>query len=393
MCGIVAFASVKPTPDAIENALDAYVAQSHRGQKGFGLSLVSPNLHVTICRATSEVALLFRALTLKADGGKFRAALFHHRIPTSTKNTILGTHPFKVSHEQLKYNHIVIHNGMISNDKVLEKEHTEAGFVYQSWDGGVFNDSEAGSIEYAKAVEAEGYALKSLGSQAYASILTNKKTHRAFAITFGTNGQNPIKYTHDPVQKTLALASELSGGDYAKPNTLYTFNLVTGELVSRVLAFPPTPYYSYTSYEEWGGSANGYRRGSCATSYPSHGGVSQTPSANHFLPPSGNPVSPTVAAQPAIVVPKPEIVPPPAVQVPDRSLAQSYDRQIDSALDLVREFRDRLESQDEADLVITKDYTTKIYDLLDSAKEAAQLGFALKEGNHDDCPSTVRNVH
>lgn len=382
MCGIVAFASVKPTPDTLENALDAYGSQSHRGQKGFGLSLVSPNLHITICRATSEMTLLFRALTMKADGGRFRAALFHHRMPTSTKNTITGTHPFQVSHSQLKYHHIVVHNGIISNDKALEKDHREAGFVYQSWDGNVFNDSEAGAIEYAKAIEDEGYAIKSFGSQAYSSIVTSKRTHRAVAITFGTNGQNPIKYIHDPVNKTLSLASELSGGVYAAANTLYTFNLITGELTSRPLSFMVNPIGYY--YDNW----QGYNRGSCVTPYqPTAGSL---PKHNHFLPPSGNPATPTIDTKPTIVVPKPSIVTPPPALPAHSPLIQSYDRQIDSALDLVKEFRDRLESKDEADLVLTKDYSDKIYDLLDSAKEAALMGFALQESN---TPDPWRGVH
>lgn len=247
MCGIVAFASRSSNTNVIENILEAYGGQANRGQKGFGLTVVGPDLLNKTYRATSEISMLFHMLEARQENPAIRAALFHHRYPTSTKNTISGTHPFIVSHEtELKYEHIVVHNGVLSNEFTLAKEHREKGYQYGSQEGKVFNDSEAGSVEYARAVENPEYVIQAQGSQAYVSLVVDKETSKSIFLTFGTNGDNPLVFFHK--NRSIRIASELSVGVAAEENKLYTFDFGTGKLTSRELKFVPEPVTTYYRY-------------------------------------------------------------------------------------------------------------------------------------------------
>ena len=247
MCGIVAFASRSPSTNVIESVLEAYGGQASRGQKGFGLTIAGSDCLTKTYRATHEAVMLLHMLDARNNFPAIRAALFHHRYPTSTKNTISGTHPFMVSHDtELNYEHVIVHNGVLSNEFSLAKGHRANGYKYGSQDGKVFNDSEAGAIEFARAVENPEYIIQAQGSQAYVSLVLEKETSKALFLMFGTNGDNPLIFLHK--NRSIQLASELSVGVKAEENKLYAFDFSTGKLSARELKFVPEPPRTYYRY-------------------------------------------------------------------------------------------------------------------------------------------------
>ena len=160
MCGLIGVFS-KRNKRAGQVAFELYTKQKGRGQKGYGYIALKNGKIVSIKRATDEDGI--KSTLMKEDAD---AILFHHRLPTSTDNTLGTTHPIHVSHKSLDSDYYIAHNGIIHNSHDLKIKHNELGFVYTTehvmknvaeYRNGMiehidstvskFNDSEALAIE------------------------------------------------------------------------------------------------------------------------------------------------------------------------------------------------------------------------------------------------------
>lgn len=241
MCGLAGafYAQNKERTDRpIRRILELYDDQAGRGQKGYGAVMVQQGLETVLYRATQELSI---GVDLRLHSFLYDepiGCLFHHRLPTSTPNTIQQTHPIFVSNTSLKYDYYVIHNGVIYNDDKVKEGHDS--FIYTTLqEDGKFNDSEACAIEFALACENKKHEIKTRGAQALAAVVMDKETNKAVKVVFGTNGQNPLNYEFE--KGYLEFASELKG-EKCKSDTLYIFDLATGSLKTRGLKFV-APYY------------------------------------------------------------------------------------------------------------------------------------------------------
>jgi hypothetical protein len=207
MCGIIGYISKQKKSDAGRKIIEQYQDQHQRGTQGFGLISVHKD-HIDIERSTEPVKALLDARFSDAP-----VMMFHHRAPTSTDNKIRQTHPIVVSHDELKHDYYVIHNGVISNDDDLFKIHTEElGYVYttlekatyespsrygyaaSSYHYNKFNDSESFAIELARYLEGRSEEIGTLGSVAFIALRVNKKTGTAIDMIWGCNDRNPVEF-------------------------------------------------------------------------------------------------------------------------------------------------------------------------------------------------------
>src|SRR3990167_550628 len=176
MCGLDFAYNFKgePVNQKIEHI---YENQRDRGREGFGMAVLSKGKDgkekLKTYRAVSELNML---IDLKMRLGHM--IMFHHRQPTSTPNQIEQTHPLFVSNGSLKYDYLVVHNGIIHNDEEIKKTHEELGFQYlteikeprfkNSTTFDIkFNDSEALAIELARYMEGQVERPMAHGSIAF----------------------------------------------------------------------------------------------------------------------------------------------------------------------------------------------------------------------------------
>lgn len=216
MCGIIGHIGRNGGEHAQEFIMNQYEDQQSRGGKGFGV--ISADKHnVTIRRSTGETkALIDVARTCDP------VIIFHHRFPTSTENTRDQTHPMEVSHSELKYDYLIVHNGVISNSHELFKRHTEElGYAYRTYQHentskstygyayhySKFNDSESLAIEIARFLEKKEETINTRGSAAFMGLKLKKGTKRAVSVFWGSNGGNPLDFME--TKDGLLLASEL----------------------------------------------------------------------------------------------------------------------------------------------------------------------------------------
>ncbi len=246
----------------ISSFLKRYDLQRLRGQEGFGYVSVNKDGFLSeVNRATEEDEIL---KVVKNDSTP--CMLFHHRAPTSVPNYVEATHPFKVSHEMLKFDYYVIHNGVISNDERLFKEYKEKGFVFTSemvttklhdfvsfanhkgYLVGVsdseINDSEALAVDFALAVEGHIKSMQSLGGAAIIVLQVEKKTGKIISLMYGRNGGYPLKVEKN--DDILAIKSE-GEGTMIKPNILYRMDWTTGEVTEKAFAIA---YSQYDRFED-----------------------------------------------------------------------------------------------------------------------------------------------
>ena len=214
----------KDNPEKAQDlVIDQYERQHHRGTSGFGLIEVSPK-SVKTRRATEATGALVHVKFSKAP-----ALLFHHRSPTSTANVLEQTHPMLIEHDELKFNYLVHHNGVIGNADERKKVHEdELGYIYKTYTGDKtngtyrnknFNDSESLAIDLVRAIEGKEQKVLSKGSAAYLVVQLNKKTGAPQRILWGRNEGNPliISVFKDMIQ----IASVLNIGDEVAPDILY----------------------------------------------------------------------------------------------------------------------------------------------------------------------------
>ena len=192
--------------------------QLSRGTEGFGAIFIDNKFKFKVERAVQETKIL-----VDNYFNPCKMMILHHRTPSSSDNKINQTHPIVVEHESLKYNYLLIHNGIIKNGDELKEKHEKEGFKYTTDDkeDDKFNDSECIAIEIAKFIEEKTKEIEAIGSCAFIALKYDKKTKTALKVYYGRN-TNPLKLAKS--RNFLYLSSDGKGDDI-KPDTLYNFDL------------------------------------------------------------------------------------------------------------------------------------------------------------------------
>ena len=235
MCGILAAINFGENNDKSVNndIINMFQDQRGRGTEGFGIVMIQRNGDYRIKRATNEIKSLIDLYMEEAP-----MIIMHHRQPTSSDNLINQTHPIVVDNKLLKHKYLVIHNGVISNDDEILKEHEALGFVYTTKhdDLGIskFNDSESLAIEVARYIEKQTKEIGTLGSAAFIAIQIVKETNKVDKIYYGRNKSNPLKL--GATRGKIRLSS-IGQGEEVKEELLYNFNLGDFKIHKEELAF------------------------------------------------------------------------------------------------------------------------------------------------------------
>lgn len=233
MCGLAAVVS-KRGKHAGQRIIQLYQAQKTRGKDGFGYLAITKGYLTGIHRSRSEIGITSMLNKEKAD-----TILFHHRFPTSTKNTIGTTHPILVDNPELPFIYYVAHNGVISNDDHLKILHEAAGYKYTTEfkekkiaeyndgtvevlesDKTVYNDSEAFAIELALHLNGIQERVRSHGPIAFWAAEVERGTNKVNAIYFGKNKGRDLCYSDK--NKWRIISSETGGG--LEEMKIFSFN-------------------------------------------------------------------------------------------------------------------------------------------------------------------------
>ncbi len=234
MCGIIgAFNTViKDKKKEInlgmvnKDIIDMYQDQYKRGQEGFGIIRIGTKFDVEVDRSCEPTKFMLD-LYMKES----RMILAHHRSPTSTENKISQTHPILVSNATLKFDYLLIHNGIINNSEEMKVEHEKLTFKYQTlgpkhstaagYDITAFNDSESLAIELALFIEKHTNTLRTRGSAAFMMLQVDKETKKAVKLYFG---RDTAPLMLNMTRGKLRLSSTGAGNEI-KENILYWFNV------------------------------------------------------------------------------------------------------------------------------------------------------------------------
>lgn len=241
MCGIIGAGNFnrKEKETCNQWIINQYENQFDRGTKGFGVVFINHDGSYKIERACEPAKLMF---DLHLNQAPF--IIMHHRFPTSSGNRISQTHPIQVNHGSLEKKYLVIHNGVVTNDDELKKQHEEElGFQYTTDEIAPsaytknnireFNDSETIAIEFARFIEKQTKTIGAQGSHALIALEIDKKTDKVTNIHFSRN-RNPIHLSFN--RDKIRLSSE-GEGDLIKENTLYSFDIKTKKLSKRKCPF------------------------------------------------------------------------------------------------------------------------------------------------------------
>ena len=210
MCGIIYAKNLKDNHPVNNLVKILYENQKDRGQQGFGFVGMNKE-HIDTYRATEQKGIL-----KFLNNHYYDEIIFHHRLPTSTQNTLKSTHPFVIEVEDKKY--YFVHNGIIQNAEKLKEKHAKRGIAYSSEKGDTFNDSEALAWEFCLWLNNKQKKIEAKGSVAFICLETNRETNRAQKLYFYCNGEVPLKIYQD--KNLFLLASE---GNYTelRQNWLY----------------------------------------------------------------------------------------------------------------------------------------------------------------------------
>ena len=244
MCGLV-LAFSKRGKNTGDYVYQLFNKQRTRGQQGFGFLCIQDGKLVKVHRAKWG-----HEIEKELKGDKSDIILFHHRFPTSTKNTVGTTHPMFVSNPALKYDYYFAHNGVITNTDLLKKEHEKLGYKYNTEfheqtkavyaDGteevldsekSVHNDSESLAIELARWIEGLTKSIDTRGGAAFWGISLEKGTNNVVNLYFGKNKGRDLKMFDN--KNWLAISSE-SGEDLVDM-VLHTVDIHTYEMDEQAL--------------------------------------------------------------------------------------------------------------------------------------------------------------
>ena len=240
MCGLIAVFSNRDKAVG-QQVFDLYTKQKNRGKDGFGfLALDKDYKLLGIHRSLTEYDIKRLLMKEKAPN-----ILFHHRFPTSTKNTLGTTHPMFISHKELDHDYYFSHNGVILNSDSLKTKHEKLGYVYKTEfvertineysDGSVeeidlekavYNDSETLCIEIARYVDGKSKEIKTTGAVAFWGIKLKKGTNKVLDVYYGRNLGRDLCVMNR--KKYTAITSIT--GTRIEPMKLFTMNLKEEEL-------------------------------------------------------------------------------------------------------------------------------------------------------------------
>jgi len=259
MCGII-YKRAENDADVTHDIINQYNMQRLRGTQGFGFLAINKHRAV-VRRAETEAKILKKLRKQKAS-----EILFHHRLPTSTKNYLDSTHPILVSHKNLPHDYFVVHNGIISNAKKLYAEHKALGFEYRTlattllqtrsykYTSEEYNDSEVFAIDFALTIGGIQQKMKADGSIAFIALAMEKKTRRPLMLYYGRDHTMPLTIIETATARTIA--SE--GGQALAAHTLYTFYYDTRETAKDDFTIGVSRAYpSYSTYGTIGYGGNG----------------------------------------------------------------------------------------------------------------------------------------
>lgn len=253
MCGIV-FVSRLDNSSPRRIVEKRYEKQKTRGKSGFGYVAIRGTEVVSYVRREEEAEIL---QCLRKER-KATEILFHHRFPTSTPNVVEGAHPILVKNQYLDYDYYVVHNGIISNDTDLKKEHEKLGFKYttemheQLITSGKnyiyekqFNDSEAFAIDLALVLEGKQKELESKGSIAFIALRVKKNSGKLVSLHYGRNFSNPLKIEKNKF--FLSITSE-GEGEIVEPQAIHSYDYNTGKTSKKDISIGSYAYKGQSPY-------------------------------------------------------------------------------------------------------------------------------------------------
>jgi len=219
MCGII-YAKNLASNAPVNNLIKIlYQNQRDRGTQGFGFVGIDSK-SIGTYRAVSE-----RGAIQYLNASQYSEILFHHRNPTSTRNTLKSTHPFIIYLNNRCY--YFVHNGMVQNDAELLAEHRKRNITYESAEHGVFNDSEALAWDFCLWLNGEQKQMRASGSVAFVCLETDEK-NRAVRLYFYRNADAPLRVYMD---KTLLVLSSEGGYPLVKESGLYCWDYQSSEVL------------------------------------------------------------------------------------------------------------------------------------------------------------------
>jgi len=202
MCGIIYAKNLTDNHPVNSLIKILYENQKERGQLGFGFVGLNAE-QIGTYRATDEKGIMKYLNECQYD-----EIIFHHRFPTSTQNSLKGTHPFVIEIDDKRY--YFVHNGIIQNANELRERHSKEGIAYASEEGADFNDSEALAWDFCLRLNNKQAKVEAVGSVAFVCLEIDRKTRRAEKLYFYRNDEAQLKIYKD--ETLLLLATE---GNYA----------------------------------------------------------------------------------------------------------------------------------------------------------------------------------
>jgi len=242
MCGIIYYKSFHPGKTVNSLVIRHYLMQKERGHEGFGFVGIANNKIIT-CRATAEIGIVSYL-----NKYPLTEILFHHRMPTSTTNTIRTTHPIVISHPIYRHRYYFVHNGIIGNDTELKAKHESMGIRYTTTQlseysdflGKVekryeFNDSESLAHEMALFLENRHRKIEAKGDTAFICLVTDRDNN-VLKLHFARNYGSPLgmKRTSD----YLMIASDGVSDKDIPPCQLYSYDYKAQRISGKKIELP-----------------------------------------------------------------------------------------------------------------------------------------------------------
>lgn len=242
MCGIVYCLDLRPgkrKKGVNYKVQEIFRKQRTRGLQGFGYFAPESNRFVHHTQEGRILALLRREKEAKE-------ILFHHRNPTSTKNTYSTAHPISTKKSTdkglLDYLWIGVHNGWINNHTMIRHAHERLGMEYVTKEADVtYNDSESLVYDLALFFEGKQERVDATGAAAWIMMQIDPKTRKPVKLHFGRNG-NPLNI-HRKNGKFLTLSSQ-GPGVSIEADTHYVYDYEKD-------TYEKTPLKIHTSAHSW----------------------------------------------------------------------------------------------------------------------------------------------
>lgn len=236
MCGIVFAHSRKG--EAVNSWVRSQLqSQLSRGKQGFGTVLFNKGEKHSTNRSVEITDTICNLFFNEAEG-----ILLHHRMPTSSENTLKQTHPIRVYDKEIT-DHVwlVAHNGIVSNRYQVRREHEEELGIKEyvtdepksSWSGKnsgtQWNDSECVAWEVAVCADSllrgdDVDVMRTEGSQAFVAVAIDPETGEVKYVAYGRNEGNPLKIHTGG--SALYLSSEGMGKNI-EPNVMHITDVET----------------------------------------------------------------------------------------------------------------------------------------------------------------------